>query len=219
MRLLVLVLAPLHVANHPVLVVVGEKVVIVNHMLMYQHSNMSKLCCKLTWSGLIKCIYFILSCHLKEDHGQAIFGVAFNHLLCKDQPNVFATAGSNRCSVYECPRKGGIKLIMCYADPDVGLKGFFVFKMFNGQFSEKYLVKNLYIQEMYPLISVLGSFWCSFFPFWKSILSRCMIISLVFNSFHGFASKAVLSLEIFHFKLGTVVITEQQVKFKLPIEF
>ncbi|KAM7353273.1 polycomb protein esc [Cochliomyia hominivorax] len=61
---------------------------------------------------------FKYDCHLKEDHGQAIFGVAFNHLLCKDQPNIFATAGSNRCSVYECPRKGGIKLIMCYADPD-----------------------------------------------------------------------------------------------------
>ena len=58
---------------------------------------------------------------MKEDHGQAIFGVAFNHLLCKDQPNIFATAGSNRCSVYECPRKGGIKLLMVYADPDVSL--------------------------------------------------------------------------------------------------
>ncbi|KAI9586345.1 polycomb protein esc [Glossina fuscipes] len=57
-------------------------------------------------------------CHLKEDHGQAIFGIAFNHLLGKDQPLIFATAGSNRCSVYECPQNGGLKLLMVYADPD-----------------------------------------------------------------------------------------------------
>lgn len=57
-------------------------------------------------------------CHVKEDHGQAIFGVSFNRCLSKDQPLVFATAGTNRCTVYECPREGGIKLMLCYADPD-----------------------------------------------------------------------------------------------------
>ncbi|XP_036327933.1 polycomb protein esc-like [Rhagoletis pomonella] len=56
--------------------------------------------------------------HVKENHGQAIFGISFNHWLGNDQPHIFATAGSNRCTVYECPRQGSIKLILCYADPD-----------------------------------------------------------------------------------------------------
>lgn len=59
------------------------------------------------------------STHVKENHGANIFGVAFNTLLGKDEPQVFATAGSNRCTVYECPRKGGLTLLHCYADPDV----------------------------------------------------------------------------------------------------
>ncbi|XP_062133558.1 polycomb protein esc [Drosophila sulfurigaster albostrigata] len=56
--------------------------------------------------------------HVKENHGANIFGVAFNTLLGKEEPQVFATAGSNRCTVYECPRKGGLTLLHCYADPD-----------------------------------------------------------------------------------------------------
>lgn len=59
------------------------------------------------------------STHVKENHGANIFGVSFNTLLGKDEPQVFATAGSNRCTVYECPRKGGLTLLHCYADPDV----------------------------------------------------------------------------------------------------
>uniref|UniRef100_A0A1A9WA11 Polycomb protein esc n=1 Tax=Glossina brevipalpis TaxID=37001 RepID=A0A1A9WA11_9MUSC len=58
------------------------------------------------------------NCHLKEDHGQPIYGVTFNHLLGKDQPLIFATVGSNRCSVYQCPQNGGLKLQIVYADPD-----------------------------------------------------------------------------------------------------
>lgn len=64
-------------------------------------------------------IYCHSSTHVKENHGANIFGVAFNTLLGKDEPQVFATAGSNRCTVYECPRKGGLTLLHCYADPDV----------------------------------------------------------------------------------------------------
>lgn len=59
------------------------------------------------------------STHVKENHGANIFGVAFNTLLGKDEPQVFATAGSNRVTVYECPRQGGMQLLHCYADPDV----------------------------------------------------------------------------------------------------
>lgn len=65
---------------------------------------------------LIYCSY-----HVKENHGQAIFGISFNQWLGSDQPLIFATAGSNRCTIYECPRQGSIKLLMCYADPDVSL--------------------------------------------------------------------------------------------------
>lgn len=61
------------------------------------------------------------STHVKENHGANIFGVAFNTLLGKDEPQVVATAGSNRCTVYECPRKGGLTLLHCYADPDVSI--------------------------------------------------------------------------------------------------
>jgi len=58
------------------------------------------------------------SVYLKEEHGQPMFGVAFNHHLGEGQPNVFATAGSNRVSVYQCEADGKIRLLQCYADPD-----------------------------------------------------------------------------------------------------
>ncbi|KAB7506772.1 Polycomb protein eed-A [Armadillidium nasatum] len=58
------------------------------------------------------------SCYLKEDHGQPIFGVQFNQNLREGQPLVFATAGNNRVSVYECLENGSVKLLQCYSDPD-----------------------------------------------------------------------------------------------------
>ncbi|XP_076062032.1 polycomb protein EED-like isoform X2 [Oratosquilla oratoria] len=57
-------------------------------------------------------------CYLKEDHGQPIFGVQFNQHLREGQPLVFATAGNNRISVYECIEDGSVKLLQCYCDPD-----------------------------------------------------------------------------------------------------
>lgn len=61
------------------------------------------------------------SASVKEDHGQSIFGVQFNYHLRKDQPLIFASCGTNRISVYECPSEGGLKMLQAYADPDVSI--------------------------------------------------------------------------------------------------
>lgn len=58
-------------------------------------------------------------CALREDHGQSLFGVQFNHLLNDDQPLIFASVGSNKVSVYQCLDDGSINLLQSYADPDV----------------------------------------------------------------------------------------------------
>lgn len=55
---------------------------------------------------------------VKEDHGQPLFGVVFNHFMPKEK-YIFAAVGSNRISVYECLDTGGFQMIQNYADPDV----------------------------------------------------------------------------------------------------
>lgn len=58
------------------------------------------------------------TCYMKEDHAQPIFGVQFNQHLRDGQPLVFATAGNNRISIYQCMEDGSTKLLQCYSDPD-----------------------------------------------------------------------------------------------------
>lgn len=65
--------------------------------------------CKLSY----KCASYV-----KEDHGQPLFGVQFNHHVKDGQPLVFATVGSNRVTIYDCADNGMLKLEQAYCDPD-----------------------------------------------------------------------------------------------------
>ncbi|KAI1286807.1 Polycomb protein eed-A [Halotydeus destructor] len=58
------------------------------------------------------------ACYVKEHDNQPIFGVAFNPHLQESGRYVFATASSNRISIYECLKDGTMKLLQVYSDPD-----------------------------------------------------------------------------------------------------
>lgn len=63
--------------------------------------------------SLFKCVN-----SLKEDHGKPLFGVSFNQFMGENEPQMFATVGSNRATIYECCENGYIKLLQAYEDPD-----------------------------------------------------------------------------------------------------
>ncbi|PIK47995.1 putative polycomb protein eed-A [Apostichopus japonicus] len=56
--------------------------------------------------------------YIKEEHDQPIFGVAINPFYKEGDTLTFATAGSNRVSVYELGDSTGIKLLQSYVDAD-----------------------------------------------------------------------------------------------------
>lgn len=56
--------------------------------------------------------------YVKEEHGQPIFGVAINPFYKEGDLLTFATAGSNRVSIYELGETSGIKLLQSYVDAD-----------------------------------------------------------------------------------------------------
>lgn len=68
--------------------------------------------------GKRKTFNYRFTCSAKESHGQNIFGVAFNPHLQDYGRYAFAVAGSNRVSIYECPKEGGMVLKSTYTDPD-----------------------------------------------------------------------------------------------------
>eukprot|EP00041_Stephanoeca_diplocostata_P007086 m.97688 g.97688 ORF g.97688 m.97688 type:complete len:454 (+) comp16725_c0_seq1:172-1533(+) len=61
-----------------------------------------------------------LSANVKEDHGKPLYAVQFNPFyenMTKPR-SVFATAGSNRITVYECKPDGGLDVLQAYIDPN-----------------------------------------------------------------------------------------------------
>lgn len=59
-------------------------------------------------------------CFLEEDHRGNIFDCKFLWNKKKEEPEMFATVGSNRVSIYSCPNQvKDIVLEHAFEDPDV----------------------------------------------------------------------------------------------------
>nr|CCA26226.1 DNA topoisomerase putative [Albugo laibachii Nc14] len=55
--------------------------------------------------------------YVKEDHGKALYCVSFCH-VAETYDQVFAAAGGNRITVYECLPDGGLDVLQVYSDGD-----------------------------------------------------------------------------------------------------
>lgn len=65
--------------------------------------------------------FVLYSFFVREKFAKPLYSVQFNHYLGPTQPLIFATVGGNRAYAYECSNDGAIRLLHCYADPDVGI--------------------------------------------------------------------------------------------------
>lgn len=57
--------------------------------------------------------------YVKENRSKQLWSIEFNNFLNDGQPKIFVALGGSQFSIYECLENGNIKLLMCFADPDV----------------------------------------------------------------------------------------------------
>ena len=79
-------------------------------------------------------------CHVREQHGQPLFGVAFNPHLQEGGKYVFAVGGSNKVSIYDCTKDKRLVLKSTYTDPDKEENFYVVVWTFNPETMDAILI-------------------------------------------------------------------------------